>query len=275
MSFEQDLSEDGSAAPVIPDESAAAQRSTASVIWEQVGTLALAVVIALSIRTFVAEPFRIPSASMYPTLLVGDHLFVNRFVYGAAIPFTDLRLPALSDPKRGDVVVFTVAKEGATTYPADLKPPLQREQFVKRIVGLPGDLIEYRGDDVYVNGELMATAVTGEVFIDPSKHRLIVRRVSLAEREFTILADPHSRGPGEGSIVVPEGRYFMMGDNRDHSKDSRVWGTVRREEIRGPAFVLYWSWNFNGGWLPLANPFTWWDLLTSKMRWDRIGSWVE
>ena len=272
MSLETDAREDG---PTSGGVAAIEQRSAASAIWEQLGTLVLAVVIALSIRTFLAEPFRIPSGSMYPTLLIGDHLFVNRFVYGAAIPFTDLRLPALRDPQRGDVVVFTVAKDGGTTYPADLKPHLPREQFVKRIVGLPGDLMVFRGDDVFVNGELMPTASTGEVFVDPAEHRLIERRVTLPERQFTILADPYSQGPQSGSIAVPEGRYFMMGDNRDHSKDSRVWGTVRREEVRGPAFALYWSWNFNGGWLPLANPFTWWDLLTREMRWDRIGSWVE
>ena len=146
---------------------------------------------------------------------------------------------------------------------------------VKRIIGLPGDNIEYHGDDVFVNGERMAAEATGEVFAGPNEHQLAIRRVTLPERNFTILDDPHSRGPRDGSVVVPEGRYFMMGDNRDHSKDSRIWGTVRLEEIRGPAFVLYWSWNFNGGWLPLANPFTWWNLLTSEMRWDRIGSWVE
>jgi len=251
------------------------QRPLVSAIWDQLGTLALAVVIALSIRTFVAEPFRIPSGSMFPTLLIGDHLFVNKFLYGTAIPFTDLRLPALRDPQRGDVVVFSVATDGRATYPADLMPHLQREAFVKRIVGLPGDSIEYHDDEVFVNGEPMPTTTTGETFVDPDEHQLSVRRVTLADRNFTILADPHSRGPRDGSVLVPEGRYFMMGDNRDHSKDSRVWGTVRLEEIRGPAFMLYWSWDFNGGWLPLANPFTWWDLLSNSMRWDRIGSWVE
>lgn len=251
------------------------ERSFASAIWDQLGTLALAVLIALGIRTFVAEPFRIPSGSMFPTLLIGDHLFVNKIVYGAAIPFTELRLPALREPQRGDVVVFTVAADGHATHPADLMPHLPRESFVKRILGLPGDHIEYQGDDVFVNGERMDAESTGEVFVDPNEHQLDLRRVTLPERSFTILSDPHSRGPRDGSIVVPEGRYFMMGDNRDHSKDSRNWGTVRLEEFRGPAFVLYWSWNFNGGWAPLANPFTWWNLLTNEMRWERIGRWVE
>ena len=198
------------------------KRRPASAIREQVGTLALAVIIALAIRTFIAEPFRIPSGSMYPTLLIGDHLFVNKFVYGGSIPFIDLRLPALRDPERGDVVVFSVATDGVATYPADLMPHLRREEFVKRIVGLPGDRVEFNADDVYLNGELMATASTGEVFVDPVEHRLSVRRVTLPDRQFTILADPSSMGPQKGSVLIPEGRYFMMGDNRDHSKDSRV-----------------------------------------------------
>ncbi len=112
-------------------------------IWEQASTLLLAIAIALTIRTFVIEPFRIPSESMLPTLLIGDHLFVNKFAYGAAVPFTDIRLPGLRDPRRGDVVVFTVAREVGRAipriHPADQRPDLPRDDFVKRIVGLPGE----------------------------------------------------------------------------------------------------------------------------------------
>ena len=124
----------------------------ASSIWEQVSTLVLAVVIALGIRALVIEPYRIPSESMIPTLLVGDHLFVNKFIYGAKLPFTELRAPALRAPARGDVVVFTVAKQGGETYPADLRSDLPREEFVKRIVGIPGDRIEIRNDLLYEIG---------------------------------------------------------------------------------------------------------------------------
>ena len=113
-------------------------------LWEQISTLLVAVLIALGIRAFVIEPYRIPSGSMLPTLLIGDHLFVNKFIYGVKIPFTDLRLPGLREPERGDIVVFTVAQQGAQTFPADQRPDLPREEFVKRIIGLPGDRIDFR-----------------------------------------------------------------------------------------------------------------------------------
>ena len=244
-------------------------------VWEQVRTLVVAGLIALAIRAFVVEPFRIPSGSMLPTLLIGDHLFVNKFVYGIKFPFTGVRLPGLRDPEPGDVVVFTVAKLGGKTFPADREPDLPREEFVKRIVGVPGDTVEVRDGIVRVNGEVMATQRLGEAFRDDAGYELDVYEVDLESRSYRILDDRRSSGPEVRRLHVEPGRYFMLGDNRDHSKDSRIWGTVRLAEIKGPAFVLYWSWNFNGGWLPLANPFTWWDLLTLEMRWDRIGSWVE
>ena len=112
-------------------------------LWEQISTLLLAVLIALGIRAFLVEPYRIPSGSMFPTLLVGDHLFVNKFVYGIKVPFTRIRLPGLREPERGEVVVFTVAKRGGQTFPADQRPELATEEFVKRIVGLPGDRIAF------------------------------------------------------------------------------------------------------------------------------------
>ena len=243
--------------------------------WEQVGTLLLAVLVALAIRSFVVEPFRIPSGSMFPTLLIGDHLFVNKFLYGIKIPFTDIRGPAIRDPERGDVVVFTVAKHGGETYPADTHAKLPREEFVKRIVGLPGDRIEVRRGIVVVNGAPTEAIATGETFDDDAGSRLAVQSVSADSRRYRILDDlgipPYDLEP----TTIPAGRYFMLGDNRDHSKDSRFWGTVRLAEIKGPAFVLYWSWNFNGTWGELLDPRTWWVLLTQKMRWDRLGDRIE
>ena len=116
-----------------PAEAAASRVSRG--VWEQISTLLVAVLIALAIRAFVIEPYRIPSGSMFPTLLVGDHLFVNKFIYGIKLPFTDLRLPGLREPERGDIAVFTVAQRGSQTYPADRRPDLPREEFVKRIIG--------------------------------------------------------------------------------------------------------------------------------------------
>jgi signal peptidase I len=254
----------------------ASGRRTASGIWEQVSTLLVAVLIALAIRAFVIEPYRIPSGSMLPTLLVGDHLFVNKFIYGIKLPFTELRLPGLRDPQRGDVVVFTVAQRGPQTFPADLRPELAREEFVKRIIGLPGDRLSFQGGRVFVNGEAVDTRPLAESFVDDAGGSLAVAEVTLGERRFRILDDPAVTIPSSAeTITIPPGRYFLLGDNRDHSKDSRVWGTVRLAEIKGPAFILYWSWDFNGGWGELLNPLRLFELLTRKMRWERIGDGVE
>jgi signal peptidase I len=257
-----------------PEEASASR--TSSGLWEQISTLLVAVLIALCIRAFVIEPYRIPSGSMFPTLLVGDHLFVNKFIYGIKLPFTDIRLPGLRDPERGDVAVFTVAQRGSQTYPADQRPDLPREEFVKRIIGLPGDRIAFRGGRVFVNGEPVEARALGETFEDDAGNSLAVSEVTLGDRSFRTLDDPHVTFPGPAdTITVEPGRYFMLGDNRDHSKDSRFWGSVRLAEIKGPAFILYWSWDFNGSWGQLLNPLTLFDLLTQKMRWDRIGDRVR
>jgi signal peptidase I len=241
--------------------------------WEQVRTVLIAVIIALAIRAFIVEPFRIPSGSMLPTLLIGDHLFVNKFVYGLKVPFTDLRLPGLREPQRGDIIVFSVARRGGETFPADRHPELASEEFVKRIVGLPGDRVEFRAGKVFVNGEEMKVDPLSETFRDGSGRELDVLQVSVESKQYRILDDPnaHFRAPRPVTTVEP-GRYLVLGDNRDYSKDSRVWGTVRKAEIKGPAFMLYWSWDFNGGWLELLNPLTWWNV---EKRWDRIGDRLD
>jgi signal peptidase I len=245
--------------------------SFASKVWEQVSTLLFAVLIALGIRAFAIEPFRIPSGSMLPTLLIGDHLFINKFVYGARLPFTDYRLPGFREPERGDVVVFSVAQTQdrmARYYPADERPDLPRTDFVKRIVGLPGDRIEVSaGGRVHVNGELVESPESGEVHVDDYGRRLTIRREALDGCVHDVLDDPNQSRQPKPSITVPAGRYFMMGDNRDHSNDSREWGTVRKAELKGPAFILYWSWDVNGNALEFLKPTNWWS---ADKRWDRI-----
>ena len=258
------------------EEKPADGTESSSGVWEQLSTLFLAVLIALGIRAFVIEPYRIPSESMLPTLLIGDHLFVNKFVYGIKVPFTDLRLPGLREPERGEVVVFTVAKRGRETFPADRRSELPREEYVKRIIGIPGDRVEFRYDKVFVNGEEIDTKPLEETFRDDAGRSLLVNQVALDGRDFRILDDPAVKpGVPNTPIEVPEGRFLMLGDNRDHSLDSRRWGTVRKAEIKGPAFVLYWSWDFNGSWGQLLNPLNWWGLLTDKMRWHRIGQGID
>lgn len=245
-------------------------------LWDQFGTLAVAIAIALAIRAFVIEPYRIPSGSMLPTLLIGDHLFVNKFIYGAKLPFTDWRLPAIRDPQRGDVVVFTVARdERGGIYPADQRPELGQDRFVKRIVGLPGDTLEVRGGALYLNGEPVEVRYDDERFRDEVGRELRVGTEELPGRTHAVLDEPGRAGPERRPITIEAGRYFVMGDNRDFSNDSRIWGTVRLAELKGPAFVLYWSWDWDGPWLQLLNPLTWVELLTDRMRWDRIGHTIQ
>lgn len=258
------------------DAAAAAPRSGLRKVWDEVGTLAVAVLLALSIRAFVVEPYRIPSESMLPTLLIGDHLFVNKFVYGAKIPFTEWRLPALRAPERGDVVVFNVARDArGGIHPVDERRDLPTDQFVKRLVGLPGDTVEVRAGELWVNGERIPHEPTGETFRDKDHRALRVSQENLAGHVHAVLDDPRIAGPELRPQRIPEGRYLMIGDNRDFSNDGRIWGTIRLADMKGPAFVLYWSWDWDGAWSELLNPLTWWTLLTEKMRWDRIGDGIR
>ncbi len=242
---------------------------------DQIGTLLIAIVIALLIRALIVEPFRIPSGSMFPTLLEGDHLFVNKFAYGAKIPFTSFRLPAVREPQRGDVVVFKVGRMEAAPgiCPIDQCPEKYRsENFVKRLVGLPGDTIEVRDGVLFVNGKVVLRD-DGErhIFEDSDERQLEVIGEKNGTCSYWIADDPNSPTPARDKFTVPEDRYFMMGDNRDHSNDSRFWGTIRLNDMKGPAAFMYWSWESPQSWGKLLNPVTWWDLLTKKMRWERMG----
>ena len=255
-----------------PDRSPpSSSRHAGSGFWDQFGSLLVAVTLALGVRTFVVEPFRIPSESMLPTLLIGDHLFVNKFAYGARIPFTEFRLPGLREPSRGDVVVFTVARDPrdpSRICPADRCPDFPTEEFVKRIVGLPGETVEIQPDGtVRIDGRPLENHVLGRTFEDTHGTPLVLREEANGRCVYETLDDKRMQG-GTRRIRIEEGRYLMMGDNRDHSNDSRIWGTVRATEFKGPALVLYWSWSYNGGWLDLLNPLTWWS---AEKRWDRVG----
>jgi len=253
-----------------PDEVAPEAGSLAGIV-DQVVTLVIAVSIALAIRQFVVEPFRIPSGSMLPTLLIGDHLFVNKLAYGPRIPFTDLRLPGLREPERGDVVVFEVGRPGGERImPVDLAPEgTPSEAFVKRLVGLPGDRIVWKNGTLTVNGKPLSVHTSGEPFVDEHGRRFSVQHEDLGDCRHAILEEPGYSDPtlNRGSILVESGRYFMMGDNRDFSRDSREWGTVRLEELKGPAAILYWSWDVNGNMLSFFNPVNWFK---AEKRWDRL-----
>jgi signal peptidase I len=187
--------------------------------------------IVLVLRSFVAEPFRIPSNSMMPTLLTGDFILVNKFAYGLRLPVTNTKVVALGEPKRGDVVVF--------------KPPHHPEQdWIKRVVGLPGDVVAYRDNQVILNGQPLAYESVGTyqgVGNGAEMTGAQELREALPGRPHRILesTDALQRDPGEGEWVVPEGHYFVMGDNRDNSEDSRYWGLLPEKNLRGRAFLVW------------------------------------
>lgn len=248
------------------------QASLGRRIWDQVGPLLIAVLIALGIRATVIESFYVPSESMLPTLLIGDHVFVNKFVYGARVPFTDVHLPALRDPERGEIVVFSLGRRGpAQICPRDECPDYPVENFVKRIAAVPGDRVEYRKDVFYLNGEAVPAEPTGQTFDDESGEELTVRRAVLGSCHHDMLDHPRKQGLAHEPFTVPEGHYYFLGDNRDNSNDSRKWRTVPRTDLKGPVIVNYWSWNNQESWPAMLNPLTWIELLIGEMRWDRIG----
>lgn len=191
-------------------------KSRKRIFWEYAEALVTALILALIIRAYVVQAFKIPSGSMEPTLLVGDHILVNKFIYGTRIPLTEKRTLIFKKPHRGDIIVFK--------YPED-----PERDFVKRVIAVEGDVIESMDKRIYINGELFE-----EPFVRHSDPN-IKRNRNQPRDNF-------------GPIVVPKNKYFVMGDNRDHSYDSRYWGFVDINSIKGKSFILYWSWNKQKSW---------------------------
>ncbi len=182
------------------------------------------------IRSFIVEPFKIPSGSMMPTLLVGDFILVNKYTYGLRVPVINNTFIGVSHPQRGEVMVFR--------YPKD--PSLD---YIKRVVGLPGDHIEYRNKQIIVNGQPVAQQQNGYYeYVAPGLNQVSVRRLQeqLGEHKHDILIDDNNPAL-DGEITVPEGQYFVMGDNRDNSNDSRFWGFVPDRNVVGRAFMIWWN----------------------------------
>jgi len=182
-----------------------------SVVREWSEAIIIAILIALFIRTFVVQAFKIPSGSMKPTLQIGDHLLVNKFIYGIKIPFVRKTLLPINNPRREDIVVFI--------YPMD-----RSKDFIKRVVGIAGDTIEIRNKKIYLNGSLYNDG-----------HGVYTDR-----RVFPASIQPRDNF---GPVTVPAEHIFVMGDNRDQSYDSRFWGFVDLKDVLGKAFIIYWSWN--------------------------------
>ncbi|RMG91852.1 MAG: signal peptidase I [Zetaproteobacteria bacterium] len=216
-------------------------------VWrEWLESLLIIALLAIVIRSFIVAPFKIPSSSMVPTLEVGDYLFVLRYPYGLTIPWTHIQL--LSTPaKRGDVAVFV--------YPED-----ESKDFIKRIVGLPGDKIVYRNNRLFINGREIEQHKLGKraYFLgDGSVDVSDVYEEDLGGVHHRILRKDYSIRDGEWT--VPEGHYFVLGDNRNNSRDSRFWGFVPQNYLVGRAALIWWSW----------------DHVKGSVRWERLGSMVQ
>ncbi len=203
------------------------EKKTKSAVREYIEAIVTALILALFIRTFIVQAFKIPSGSMIPTLQIGDHILVNKLSYGIRMPFLEKYLVEYSKPHRGDVVVFI--------FPED-----RSKDFIKRVIGVEGDVVEVRDKKIYINNKLVD--------------------------------DPHAyfegdQEPGEtlqsrddyGPTRVPKDHIFVMGDNRDRSYDSRFWGFVDLQDVRGKAFLIYWSWDGGDRWV----------------RWERIGEIIR
>ncbi len=222
--------------------------------WEWSKIIIFAVALFVVIRTFGVEAYKIPSGSMENTLLVGDFLLVNKALYGAEIPFTDVRLPAIRSPRRGDVIVFQ--------FPLD-----PRTAYVKRLIGLPGDTVEMREGELFLNGRVqneqyvIHSHPVGEPLEQEFRwqDQYLVRTAQAREKY-------HPSRNTWGPLIVPAKSYFMLGDNRDNSEDSRYWGFVSDTLVRGKPLIVYYSFAYDA-----SRDFSW----LSNIRWGRLGTRVR
>lgn len=193
----------------------------------------------LVLRSFIAEPFRIPSNSMMPTLLTGDFILVNKFGYGIRLPVLDTKIIPVGEPKRGDVVVFRYPKDPAQDY-------------IKRVIGLPGDVVEYRNKQLRLNGELVAASAAGD-YVGTGSGSVMTgagvfdERLGEVDHQILALKGSNPQRAFEGRWEVPPGHYFVMGDNRDASEDSRFWGFVPEQNLVGRAFFIWMNWDGKSG----------------------------
>jgi signal peptidase I len=243
-------------------------QSSLRILWENFKSIVGALAIFLVLRAFLVEAYRIPSGSMIPTLLVGDWLFVNKAIYGAHVPFSSASLPAYRDPRRGDVVVFVSPYQSDEAGRGNDPTPT----LVKRLVGTPGDTLYMRSAVLYVNGiaqrQGFGTSPTANPEVANAVDPLFdwQKKVGLKASRFGP-APAQPTHDNWGPFVVPPSRLFMMGDSRYNSKDSRYWGFVPRENVRGKPLFVYNSYNADDSDRPLP--------MLTDIRWSRIGHWIR
>ncbi len=238
------LGREGAAAAVL------ARAGKESLLVEYARAFFPVILFVFLLRAFLVEPFRIPSGSMLPSLRIGDFILVNKYTYGLRLPVVNRKFLEIGAPRRGDVIVFR--------FPGD--PSIN---YIKRVAGLPGDRISYREKVLYVNGTAMpqSPADSDFTYSEGSEHAINARRLSERldgiDHEILLI-----NGPGQGSLefVVPAGHFFVMGDNRDRSNDSRYWGAVPEANVVGKAFMIWFSWDFGNG---------------GSVLWSRIGNSIR
>jgi len=218
-------------------------------IFQEIKSIYFLLIIVLVIRLFVVDPFRIPSSSMTPTLLIGDFIFVNKFIYGVKVPIINNNIINIKNPNYGDIIVFKHKS---------------KKNYIKRIIGLPGDKIEYKDKNIYINGILIHKKYKA-TFMDINKDGIILNIQllkeylnPLSEYNIYIHENINYKDYKFKNINIPNNSYFVLGDNRDNSEDSRFWGFVEKKDIVGKAFIK---------WLSI-------DFKNKDIRWNRLFSWI-
>ncbi|QMU56333.1 MAG: signal peptidase I [Candidatus Mycalebacterium zealandia] len=224
-----------------------------SVLRQNLESVFLAIFLALCVRAFIVQPFKIPSSSMEPTLLVGDYIIVKKFAYGTRIPFTDKTVFQGSEIKKGDIVVFKKPQGPSKT---------KKTYFIKRVVATGNDVVRIQGRNIYINQLRIPQSYVGRYDVAPMEEYI----QKFGDKDITVIYEKQRYSTHKGDIIypftVPAGHVFLMGDNRDNSRDSRFWGTIAEKDIVGKAVTVHWSWKFQNSFIP-------------EIRWERIFSEIE